>query len=98
MNIHEKISKLVRYCGQYYAHGFMMDERNTDQEFNIVLPEERDIIDKIENIRVILLTGEAGDGKTRLLRNITPLIKKYNFSEPCYDFSALMEDEKKKYN
>lgn len=94
MDVQEKVSKLVRYCGQYYAHGFMMDERNTDHAFNVTLAEEIEIREKIENIKVILLTGEAGDGKTRLLRNIKALLEKYHFSDPCYDFSALMDDEK----
>ena len=40
MTLQEKVGMLVRYCGQYQSHGFMMDERNTDEQFNIELPEE----------------------------------------------------------
>lgn len=95
MNIQEKVSKLVRYCGQYHAHGFMVDERNQDKDFHVLLDEEKQIKEKIKDIKVIILTGEAGDGKTRLLRNIKSLLEQHSFSEPCYDFSALMENEKK---
>lgn len=94
MNLEEKIARLVRYCGQHQAHGFMMDERNTDDNFNITLPEEKEIREKISNLKVILLTGEAGDGKSRILRNITPLLEEQHFSDSCQDFSALTEMEK----
>lgn len=97
MNIQEKVSKLVRYCSQYHAHGFMVDERNQDKDFHVLLDEEKQIKDKIKDIKVIILTGEAGDGKTRLLRNIMPLLVQHSFSEPCFDFSALMEGEKKNF-
>lgn len=94
MNLQEKVKSLVRYCGQHHSHGFMMDERNTDENFNITLPEEQTIIDNIDHLKVILLTGEAGDGKSRILKNIKNLLDKYRFSEPCLDFSALSEPDK----
>lgn len=94
MNLQEKVESLVRYCGQHHSHGFMMDERNTDENFNITLQEEQTIIDNIEHLKVILLTGEAGDGKSRILKNIKNLLDKYLFSEPCLDFSALSEPDK----
>ena len=94
MTLEEKVARLVRYCGQYQSHGFMVDERNTDDTFHVQLPGEEEIRKSIEKLRVILLTGEAGDGKSRMLRNLRPLLEKYHFSEPCMDFSALTEEEK----
>ncbi|MCI8418456.1 MAG: hypothetical protein HFI33_13355 [Lachnospiraceae bacterium] len=94
MTLQNTIAKLVRYCGQYQSHGFMMDERNTDVTFHVELPEERKIRDSMESLRVILLTGEAGDGKTRMMRNLEPLFTKHGFSQIHTDFSALKEKEK----
>ena len=37
----ENIDKIVRYCRQYQAHGYMMDERNLNDGFNVELPEEK---------------------------------------------------------
>lgn len=96
MNLPEKVNNLVRYCGQHQSHGFMMDERNTDKDFNIVLQEEQTIIDNISHLKIILLTGEAGDGKSRILKNIKSLLQNHNFSEPCHDFSALSDTDKLK--
>lgn len=95
MNLREKVQKLVKYCGQYQAHGFMIDERNQDRDFDIKMQEEKEICERIDKLRIILLTGEAGDGKSRMLRNIYPLIMKHGFSEPCSDFSALLEEDKR---
>ena len=95
MSLRENIDRLVRYCGQYQAHGFMMDERNTDMGFNVELPEEREIRDRIGELRVILFTGEAGDGKSRIIRNLKGLLSENHFTDPCMDFSALAEEEKK---
>lgn len=95
MTLCENVSKLVKYCGQYQSHGFMMDERNTDDEFNIELPEEKKIRESIEHLRIILFTGEAGDGKTRIMRNIDSLLNEHGFHEKCTDFSALAESDKK---
>ena len=94
MTLQEKVGMLVRYCGQYQSHGFMMDERNTDVQFNIELPEESHIRKNIKNLRIILLTGEAGDGKSRIMRNLKGLLEENGFREPCGDFSALQENEK----
>lgn len=95
MTLQENVAKLVRYCAQYQSHGFMMDERNTDDNFNVQLPEEQQIRAGIDSLRIILLTGEAGDGKSRIMRNLSDLLEEHGFSEPCSDFSALAEWEKK---
>lgn len=94
MTLQDKVDMLVRYCGQYQSHGFMMDERNTDKQFNVELPEEEYIREHIKELKIILLTGEAGDGKSRILRNLKGLLDENGFTEPCEDFSALQESEK----
>lgn len=94
MNLRERVEKLVKYCGQYQAHGFMIDERNQDASFDICMPEEKEICENIKNIKIILLTGEAGDGKSRLLRNVRSTLTEHGFAEPCSDFSALSEEDK----
>ena len=95
MTLQDKVKQLVRYCGQHPSHGFMVDERNLDKNFNVQLQEEKIICQNVQRIKIIILTGEAGDGKSRILRNITGLLEKEGFSEPCRDFSALSEEKKK---
>lgn len=95
MTLQEKVGVLVRYCSQYQSHGFMMDERNTEKHFNVQLLEEKYIRDHIKNLKVIVLTGEAGDGKSRIMWNLDSLLKENGYAEPCGDFSALQETEKK---
>lgn len=90
----ENIDRIVRYCRQYQAHGYMMDERNLNDRFNVELPEERFIRVNIEKLRLILFTGEAGDGKTRIMRNLKEVLAKHQFGDLCVDFSALTEAEK----
>ena len=87
----ENIDRIVRYCRQYQAHGYMMDERNLNDRFNVELPEERFIRVNIEKLRLILFTGEAGDGKTRIMRNLKEVLAKHQFGDLCVDFSALTE-------
>ena len=93
MTLQDKVKQLVRYCGQHPSHGFMVDERNLDKNFNVQLQEEKIICQNVQHIKIIILTGEAGDGKSRILRNITELLEKEGFSEPCRDFSALSEEK-----
>lgn len=94
MNLRERVERLVKYCGQYQAHGFMIDERNQDASFDICMPEEKEIREHIKELKIILLTGEAGDGKSRLLRNVRSTLMEHGFAEPCSDFSALSEEDK----
>lgn len=93
MNIKDKVFQLIKYCGSYEGHSYMMDERNGDS-FNISLPQELEIREKIHQLRFILMTGEAGDGKTRMLRNIQELLEENGF-QICMDFSAENESDKK---
>ena len=70
----------------------MMDERNGD-DFNISLPQECEIKERLPQLKFILMTGEAGDGKTRMLRNMQELLKENGF-KICMDFSAINDDDK----
>lgn len=95
MNLFNKVNQLLKYCGQYHGHTHMMDERTNGDDFNIKLAEEYEIEKNIEILKFILLTGEAGDGKSRILRNLNPALIKNNF-EICEDYSAIDENEKRK--
>lgn len=94
MNLHEKVDQLLRYCGAYQGHAYMMDERG-DGSFHIPLPEEKELHEDMKRLQVILLTGEAGDGKTRLLSRLKDDFRENGFSV-CLDFSAEPEEEKLK--
>ena len=52
MNVKEKVFQLVKYCGGYEGHSFMMDERNED-DFNIMLPQEKEIWERISGLKFI---------------------------------------------
>lgn len=84
---------MVKYCGGYEGHSFMMDERNIDN-FNIVLPQEQEIREKLPELKFILLTGEAGDGKTRMLRNLQEVLTQFGF-EIIVDFSEKDEEQRR---
>lgn len=93
MNIREKVFSLVKYCGGYEGHSSMMDERNVD-DFNIVLPQEQEIKERLPDLKFILLTGEAGDGKTRMLRNLHYILLEYGF-KVIMDFSENDEEQRR---
>lgn len=94
MNIKDKVLQLLKYCGGYEGHTYMMDERNVDS-FNISLPQENEIRERMPELGLILLTGEAGDGKTRMLRNLRGMLEEHGFNV-CMDFSAISDEDKKK--
>lgn len=71
MNIQEKVQDLLKYCSLYQGHTYMMDERRRDETFQVLLPEEKMLREEMGQLRFVLLTGEAGDGKSRLLRNLS---------------------------
>lgn len=96
MNISEKIEELLKYCSVYQGHVNMMDERRADGGFQVKLPEEEDIVAHLDKLQFILLTGEAGDGKSRLIRTLREKLDKQGFCEPYMDFSAETEGEKEK--
>lgn len=96
MNISEKIKELLKYCSVYQGHVNMMDERRGDGGFQVTLPEEEDILEHIDTLQFILLTGEAGDGKSRLIRTLREKLDEHDFCEPYMDFSAETEEKKEK--
>lgn len=93
MNIKDKVNELLKFCSLYQGHTYMMDERRQNQSFLVSLPEEKIIREEIGNLQFILLTGEAGDGKSRLLRSLDDILKKHEF-DIYPDFSAMAEAEK----
>ena len=70
----------------------MVDERRIDETFRVVLSEETEIIENLEHLHFILLTGEAGDGKSHLLRSLGQRLSDYRF-QIYQDFSALPEEK-----
>ena len=93
MNIQEKVQDLLKYCSLYQGHTYMMDERRRDETFQVLLPEEKMLREEMGRLRFVLLTGEAGDGKSRLLRNLSEELCKNGF-EIHPDFSAMPEKDK----
>lgn len=64
MTISDKVKWINKYCGQFYAHHGMIDERIEVMDFNIETPEEKEIKTILDCRKVIVLTGEAGDGSS----------------------------------
>ncbi|HHY29051.1 MAG TPA: hypothetical protein GX523_20340 [Desulfitobacterium dehalogenans] len=74
MDIKNKVRKLSRYSSMHLDTSNATEERNQDQ-FHIDLPVQAEVEAQIEaGIPVIILTGEAGEGKTHIIKR---LIQKY---------------------
>lgn len=95
MTISDKVNWVNKYCGQFYAHHGMIDERIEVMDFNIETPEEKEIKRTLDCRKIIVLTGEAGDGKSRILNNLRPLLTE-NYFEIIEDFSAIAKEDKEK--
>ena len=91
MNIQEKVQDLLKYCSSYQGHTYMMDERRDDEAFQVLLPEEKMLLEEMGRLQFILLTGEAGDGKSHLLRNLSEQLHKNGF-KIYSDFSAMLDE------
>ena len=91
MELTEKINELLTYCSVCQGHVNMMDERRAEDGFQVTLPEEEEIYASLDHLQFILLTGEAGDGKSRLIRTLRKKLDEYGFCEPYMDFSAETE-------
>ncbi len=91
MELTEKIKELLTYCSVCQGHVNMMDERRAEDGFQVTLPEEEEIYASLDHLQFILLTGEAGDGKSRLIRTLRKKLDEYGFCEPYMDFSAETE-------
>lgn len=90
MNIKEKVLELLKYCSSYQGHSYMVDERRMDGGFQVTLPEEEEITENLDKLRFVLLTGEAGDGKSYLLKRLDERLKEHGF-RIFRDFSELPE-------
>ena len=69
----EKIRWLLKYCSEYDGHEYMYDEHVREDRFDISLHIEKDILECMKTARIVVLTGDAGDGKSRVLNRIQPV-------------------------
>lgn len=88
MDLTERVNFISKFCGVNHDHSNMIDERQKAVLFNIELKEEIEIKNSMSNVDIIILTGEAGDGKSRILRNIEKELVENRF-KIISDFSAL---------
>lgn len=87
MEYRERIRAISEYCGEYYDHSNMIDEKNS-YKFNIAIPEEGEIRKYIQSgVQVIILTGEAGDGKTRLMNELKSVLSEYDIISDFSEYS-----------
>ena len=93
MNLKERVNYISKFCGVNHDHSNMIDERQKEISFNIELKEEIEIKNIMSEVNIIILTGEAGDGKSRMLRNIEKDLYDNGF-EIFPDFSALNEEDR----
>ena len=70
MDLKERVNYISKFCGVNLDHSNMIDERQKEISFNIELKEEIEIKNIMTEVDIIILTGEAGDGKSRMLRNL----------------------------
>lgn len=93
----EKIQWLLKYCSEYDGHEYMYDERIREDKFDISLHIEKDILECMKTARIVVMTGDAGDGKSRVLSRIQAELKEVGEEtlwEYTNDFSALSKEEK----
>ncbi len=93
----EKIRWLLKYCSEYDGHEYMYDEHVREDRFDISLHIEKDILECMKTARIVVLTGDAGDGKSRVLNRIQTELKEAGEEtrwEYTNDFSALSREEK----
>jgi hypothetical protein len=91
MDIRDKINTIVKYSSLYLDNSNATEERNTDS-FHVELQEEEEIRVKIcQGIKVVIMTGEAGEGKSHIIKRISKE-EGYIIEE---DFSALSLKKKK---
>lgn len=86
-----KVDWLLKFCSEYDGHEYMYDEhtKGTDK-FNLELKVEDEIINRLKELSFLILTGDAGDGKSRILERIREKLKQQNGSWSFVnDFSEL---------
>lgn len=90
----DKIEWLLKFCADYDGHEFMYDEHISDAEkFHIKMNIESRIEKYMDRKHIIILTGDAGDGKSRIINNMK-LCKRYKEWTYINDFSELNRNEK----
>lgn len=90
----QRVNEIVRYSSLYYGNSSAIEERS-GMEFNIELPEERAILNAMKSKRIILLTGEAGDGKSRMIKNLSKYEEAASYK--CIDDFSALDDTNKKH-
>ena len=87
------ISHIAKYSALNTNSSNANNERNT-YNFYIELPEEQEIRNKLSTAHVIILTGEAGDGKSRMLNLLMNEAISNGFTKIVDDFSQESQEEK----
>ena len=94
----DKVEWLLKYCSDYDGHEFMYDEHVADEKgFDIETSIGRQLIHEMSGKKIIVLTGDAGDGKSRLMNRIRRSVNVVGTSwQYTNDFSELSAFERKK--
>lgn len=95
MDLSDRVKYISKFCGINHDHSNMIDERQGVVSFNIRLQEEIEIKNCMPSVDIIILTGEAGDGKSRMIRNLWQDLIDNRFNIVS-DFSALIESDREK--
>lgn len=91
--ISDKVNWLLKYCSEYIDHSSQYDERQEENDkFYIDLGVEDYIKSRISGKQLILLTGDAGDGKSRILSNLKKILDETWI--PINDFSEYTSTQK----
>ena len=91
----EKVQWLLKYCSEYDGHEYMYDEHVKKDRFDVRLHIEEDILECMKTAKIVVLTGDAGDGKSRVLNRLQTELKGIETKWDCTnDFSALSRDGK----
>lgn len=95
LDISDKINWLLKYCSEYIDHSSQYDERQEENDkFYIDLGVEEYIKNRILGKKLVLLTGDAGDGKSRILSNMIKTLDETWI--PINDFSEYTAIQKEK--
>ena len=91
MTLHDKVEWLLRYCGQYQSHGYMVDERNLDVKFNVQLPGEMSIRQSMKDIKIIIHTDLQEWERFKIIMN-----DKHNYLQ-CGQCGCLILSDHREY-
>lgn len=98
MDLNQKVEWFLKYYSGYESHSNMYEERlEKDNNFCVDLGIEQYILDSLKTNTLIVLTGDAGDGKTKVIRNIQTVISSSIDIEFIEDFSELSITEQERY-